>query len=67
MKVYELMALLAEMNAGAKVIISTSISKEEYLGGYPESEDLTSLKFRPCEVEEGSTSETVYIGTEVVR
>ena len=67
MKVYELMALLAEMDAGAEVIINTLISKEEYLGGYPEDEGLTSLKFRPCEVDEGSSSGTVYIATEVVR
>lgn len=66
MKVYELMSALAKMDAGADVRISTLISTEEFLKGNKLEDDLTSLTFAPCEVDEGYDSGVVNISTEVL-
>ena len=65
MKVYELMAALNEMPAGADVEISTLITKEEYLNGRKHDDDMTAIRFGICELSY-SHNDKIFIETEVL-
>ena len=67
MKVYELMAELADMDAGAEVEISVLISNEEFLNGSKFDDDLTSLRFKPCEIDKMTCPNKINISTELVK